>query len=141
MILDPWAGEGSLDAATVVDTAYIEREGWAALRSLNGDQTFDVVRYELSGGDASRGIPASRTAVSDLSGIPVLVGDVTVEEADVRGLRMEQGMRSFETFSDVDVRLTDVVLHGGETFAVVRVYRDANIGQTIVYARPSPAGD
>lgn len=143
MILAPWAGEGSLDSATVAEMAAAEREGWAALRSLQGDPEIDVLRYTSSAGDPSRGVSPTRTPVEDLSGLPVLRGDVTPEEAESRGVTMAQGMVSFELFTDVEVLLTDLLRFpagSGPVYAVVRAFYDSNIGQSVVYARPAPAG-
>lgn len=140
-ILGPWSGEGSLDAATVLDAASAEREGWAALRSLQGDPEVDVLRYTVSGADPSRGVSGTRTLVPDLSGVPVLRGDVTAEEADVRGIRMEQGLCSFETFTGVEVLLSDLVRFPagtGKVYAVLRAHYEPSIGQCVFYARPAP---
>jgi hypothetical protein len=140
-ILPPWAGEGSLPSAEVLSVAGLEREGWAALRSLQGDPSVDVLRWTLSGGDPARGVPRDRTPVSGLDGIPALVGDLTLEQAERFGVELEAGLRTFELFTDVDVRLTDLLRHPsgtGDVYAVLRRYYDEHIGQTILVARPAP---
>lgn len=141
MILPAWTGEGSLDAQTAATVAAAEREGWAALRSLQGDPVADILRYTVSGADPARGISGSKSAVSGLSGIPVLYGDLTAEEAEVHGLRMEDGLSAFEMYTDVEVRDTDLLRYPastGKVYAVIRSLYDSNIGRCVVYARPAP---
>lgn len=142
-ILGAWTGEGSLDAATAVAVAAAEREGWAALRSLQGDPLADVVRYASSGGDAARGVPRTRVQVDGLAALPVLLGDLSVDEMAAYGVDLLAGFRRFEFYTDVEVKLTDLLRYpsgAAETWAVVATAWDANIGRCLVTARPAPAG-
>jgi len=143
-ILDPWAGEGSLGAAEVVDVASAEREGWAALRSLQGDPTADVLRYTVSGADPARGISGTKTLTSGLDDVPVLYGDLTIREAEERGIEYADGMSRFEFFTDVEVVDTDLLRYpatSGKVYRVVATNYDSHIGQCVVYTKPAPVED
>ena len=141
-ILPTWSGEGSLSSAEVYEVAYGEREGWAALRSLQGDPSLDILRYTESGGDASRGIAPTRTLTGGLAGIPCLVSNLTVEEIQsAGGVTVAGGDRRFELFTDVEVKPKDFIRFPattGDTWEVREVYYDANIGQTIALCRQAP---
>lgn len=138
-ILPPWSGEGSLPLSEVVDVASAEREGWAALRSLQGELSCDVVRYVLTGGDPARGVPATRSLVSGLSGLPVLVSNLTEQEARAYGgVDFASGDRRFELFTGVRVRETDAIRFpagSGDLWQVTSVYWDEKLGQTIAFTR------
>jgi len=138
-ILPSWSGEGSLPSSEVADVAAGEREGWAALRSLQGEPTCDVVRYVLTGGDPPRGIPATRTLVPNLTGLPVLVSNLTELEARAYGgVDFAAGDRRFELFTDVRVLQTDSIrfpASTGDLWVVWSVYWDPFLGQTIAFCR------
>ena len=128
----------SLPPAEVAAVIAAERDGWSALRSLQSDPTVDILRYTYSGGDAARGVAPTPAPVAGLSGVAALVGTLTREEAESRGVGYVDGMRRFEMFDSVEVLLTDLVRYPattGETFEVTGSYYDASLGQCIVYAR------
>ncbi len=135
-----------LDSSVVSQILAAEREGWDVLRSIQGNQQVDVLRYVQTGGNPVRGIPPTNTLVEGLSDLGVLVGDVTDRVSDSMGIPVETraGIRAFEFFDDVPIYETDLIRYpagSGEVFRVIRVLDDLYVPNTIVYARPAPAGE
>lgn len=140
-VIPPWDGSsGSLSAATVEAILVAEREGWATLRSQQGDPEVDVLRYVESGGDAARGVPPTKTPVAGLEGIPVLWSETTVRETVERGITYQRGDLRLEMWTDVEVFNTDVVrlpATTGVTYSVLATHYDPNAGQTLAWLRRS----
>lgn len=143
MILPPWAGEGSIPDADVTAVASAEREGWAALRSLQGDPVVDIIRYTASGGDKVRGVAPVRSLVAGLSGLPALISNLSQQEARAYNVTYADGDRRVELFTDVELFRTDLIRVPGTTGSVYTVsgtYYDPNIGQSIAYIRLAQQG-
>ncbi len=140
-ILGTFSGEGSLTTSEVLETATAEREGWAALRSLQGDPKIDVLRYETTGADPARGVVGTRSLVASLADLPVLYGDLTRREAEIRGFEYAAGRSLFEMFTDVEVKETDRVRYPattGRVYRVVASFYDPHLGNCIFTAEPAP---
>jgi hypothetical protein len=140
-LIPPWAGEGSLPADVVAGTGELERQGWAALRSLQGDPVADVLRYEVTGGDPARGIAGTRTLVPGLDEIPVLWNQLTRGEAERRGVVYVEGIIGMEMYTDVEVKMTDLIRLKGVIYDVKDVHYDEDFGRTEVYATVRPGGE
>lgn len=96
-------------------------------RGLQGNQTASILRYTESGGNIAHGIAPTKTLVSGLADLPVLVDDFTVRVAEVLGEEFRSGRKLFE-FADVQVLTTDFVTWDSRRWKVENSYWDSTMG-------------
>jgi len=87
---------GDLGAGAMGVAANQSRLGFNRARGQQGNQTASILRYTVTGRDAAAGIQGSRTQVTGLSSLPVLVGDFGEDYAKKLGETWVDGRKVFE---------------------------------------------
>lgn len=77
--------------AELIDIFTMVREGWDMLRSLQFLQTADILRYTTSAaGNPYKHVKPTEALVAGLTGLEVLVQDITYQETERLGFRLEE---------------------------------------------------
>ena len=80
------------------------KRSWERARGMQGDEVASIERYTEAGGDDSAGIAPTRTLVSGLSDLEVVVDDFTEEIAKALGEAWQAGRKVFRFMPDTDAK-------------------------------------
>jgi len=107
------------------------RQGWEAFRTLQGNPTIDVLRYEVSGDSDVEVLEGSGTLVLGLGSIDAAAFPRTRKRKAVRGLiEYEEADIVFVVYN-VEILLTDLIQYQNRKYQVIQASYNADSGRCV----------